>query len=120
MDDMLITRPGSWLVESLAKRGVRPAVTGHTCEQRAQRKHGNTNHKICFSHSKQEDDPIHSFLGSYWRNVQQVRLPMKGTREDASILIKRGAPRHAGVVDEDVDLIFLGLNGLDEVVATSL
>ena len=42
------------------------------------------------------------------------------TRQDASILIERGAPRHAGVVDEDVDLTFLGLNGLDEVVATGL
>jgi hypothetical protein len=37
-----------------------------------------------------------------------------------SVLIIRRAPRHARVVDEDMDLFFLGLDGLDEAVAPSL
>ena len=41
-------------------------------------------------------------------------------KSDVNILIIRCAPRHAGVVDEDVNLLFLGLDGLDEVVAPSL
>jgi hypothetical protein len=36
------------------------------------------------------------------------------------VLIKRRAPRHAGVVDEDMDLFFLGLDSLDEAVTPSL
>jgi hypothetical protein len=40
--------------------------------------------------------------------------------ERVSILIKRRAPRHAGVVDEDVNLLLLGLDSLDEVVAPGL
>ena len=41
-------------------------------------------------------------------------------KSDVNILIIRCAPRHAGVVDEDVNILFLGLDGLDEVVAPSL
>ncbi len=36
------------------------------------------------------------------------------------ILIVRGAPRHARVVDQDMDLFFLGPDGFDEAVAPSL
>jgi hypothetical protein len=49
IDDMLMTRPGSWLVESLAKRGVNPTVTGRGSNQQAtQNEESNTNHKIYF------------------------------------------------------------------------
>lgn len=42
------------------------------------------------------------------------------TSRIATILIIRRAPRHARVVDKDMDLFFLGLDGLDEAVAPSL
>jgi hypothetical protein len=43
-----------------------------------------------------------------------------GIHDMLALLIERGAPRHAGVIREDVDLTFLGLDSIDEAVATSL
>lgn len=40
IDDMLMTRAGSWLVESLAKRGVNPTVTGRPSQRVAWKKEG--------------------------------------------------------------------------------
>ena len=51
---------------------------------------------------------------------QELRHLTGRAKSDVNILIIRRAPRHARVVDEDVDLLFLGLDGLDEVVAPSL
>ena len=36
------------------------------------------------------------------------------------VLVERRAPRHARVVDEDMDLALLGLDRVDEAVAPSL
>ncbi len=40
IDDILMTRAGSWLVESLAKRGVNPTVTGRPSQRVAWKKEG--------------------------------------------------------------------------------
>jgi hypothetical protein len=40
IDDMLMTRAGSWLVEFLAKRGVNPTVTGRPGQRVAWKKEG--------------------------------------------------------------------------------
>jgi hypothetical protein len=45
--------------------------------------------------------------------------PRKKFKTFGALIVWR-APRHAGVINEDVDLAFLGLDGLDEVVAPSL
>jgi hypothetical protein len=42
------------------------------------------------------------------------------TLATSNVLVERCAPRHARVVDEDVDLALLGFDRVDEVVASSL
>ena len=53
-----------------------------------------------------------------------LETPRQATRKlagrQAYVLIKRRAPRHTRVVDEDMNLLFLGLDGLDEAVTPSL
>jgi hypothetical protein len=53
---------------------------------------------------------------SRW-TVRQPHQPSTRTSRIVSILIIWRAPRHARVVDEDMDLFFLGLDGLYEAVA---
>jgi hypothetical protein len=57
--------------------------------------------------------------GSRWTERQAHQANTRTSRI-VSILIIRRAPRHARVVDEDMDLFFLGLDGLDEAVAPGL
>jgi hypothetical protein len=57
--------------------------------------------------------------GSRW-TVRQPHQASTQTSRIVSVLFIRRAPRHARVVDEDMDLVFLGLDGFDEAVAPSL
>jgi hypothetical protein len=52
--------------------------------------------------------------------VKQCHQASTQTSGIVNVLIIRRAPRHARVVDEDMNLFFLGLDGLDEAVAPSL
>jgi hypothetical protein len=57
--------------------------------------------------------------GSRW-TARQPHQASTRTSRIVSILIVRRAPRHARVVDEDMNRFVLGLDSLDEAVAPSL
>jgi hypothetical protein len=129
-----MTRPGSWLVESLAKRDVSPDVTGRSKlsrpvrVEREERRGVATGRTIEYAFHIQREEAVPSVLlreavgwGSKTDREGLEKDPRKRQKiKTFDALIVWRAPRHAGVIDEDVDLVFLGLDGLDEVVASSL